>query len=312
MNEKERLIITLQHKEPEKVPHFEMMFQLTEEVFGKSFYTKNDYLFTSSESEKERMLHHNLELHSMICEKYNWCACGIYDMDDFVEGNIKCIRLARNEYFKDKIMTVAFNGNGTYGIPGGENMMDFSCAFYDRPEEMKEQAEKMCAASVELGKKQIDAGAELIIINTDYAFNTNPFLSPAMFSEFVTPYLEKIVKVLKQEGAYVILHTDGNIMPILPDLSSVGLDGIQSVDPQAGMDIAVVKKEYGDKLVLMGNVMCSLLQTGTEEEIRESVRYAVMNGKPGGGYIFSTSNVIFKGMPIENYHIMLDEFRKIW
>ena len=310
MNERERFFTTMHHKEPDKVPHFELVFQLTKEVFGRSFYTNDDYDMAMTGIEKERMVHSNLELYTLVCEKYNWCACPMYYLYD-EESNLESIKIARNQYFKEKIVTATFNGEGTFGIPDGNSMLDLSYAFFDRPDEMKKLAEEKCRKSIEWGSRQIEAGAELMIINTDYAFNANPFLSPAMFSEFVTPFLERIVRAFKQEGAYVILHTDGNIMPIMTDIASVGLHGIQSIDPQGGMDIARVKKEYGDKLVLMGNVKCSLLQTGTEEEIRESVRYAVLNSREGGGYIFSSSNCIFEGMPVENYHIMLDEYNRL-
>ena len=53
-----------------------------------------------------------------------------------------------------------------------------------------------------------------------------------------------------------------------------------------------------------------LLQTGTKAEIIESCRYAIESGRPGGGYIFSTSNVIFKGMPRESYDLMLNYYHQ--
>jgi uroporphyrinogen decarboxylase len=73
----------------------------------------------------------------------------------------------------------------------------------------------------------------------------------------------------------------------------------------AGVDIAEVKRVYGKRICLIGNVNCALMQTGTKEDILDSCRYAMENGKPGGGYIFSTSNVVFKGMPLESYKTMI-------
>jgi uroporphyrinogen decarboxylase len=35
------------------------------------------------------------------------------------------------------------------------------------------------------------------------------------------------------------------------------------------------------------------------------------HGKPGGRYIFSSSNCIFKGLPLESYHVMLDEYNRL-
>ena len=77
----------------------------------------------------------------------------------------------------------------------------------------------------------------------------------------------------------------------------------------AGMDIAITKKRCQGKMALMGNVQCNLLQDGPDEVIRKSALYCLENASPGGGYIFSTSNTIFKGMPLENYEYMLQVYR---
>jgi len=85
---------------------------------------------------------------------------------------------------------------------------------------------------------------------------------------------------------------------------------LHSLDPQAGIDIAEIKCLCGNKVCLIGNVNCGVLQTGTDEEVIESVRYALQNGMPGGGYIFSTSNCIYTGMRLSRYNLMLDIWRK--
>jgi uroporphyrinogen decarboxylase len=57
-------------------------------------------------------------------------------------------------------------------------------------------------------------------------------------------------------------------------------------------------------------VNCGLLETGTDEEVAASVRYALENGMPGYGYIFSTSNCVYTGMPLERYELMMEIWRK--
>jgi uroporphyrinogen decarboxylase len=77
----------------------------------------------------------------------------------------------------------------------------------------------------------------------------------------------------------------------------------------AGVDMKEMKRRAGNRICLIGNVNCALMQTGTDDEVLASCRYAMENGKPGGGYIFSTSNVIFKGMKKERYDLMLGYYR---
>jgi uroporphyrinogen decarboxylase len=79
----------------------------------------------------------------------------------------------------------------------------------------------------------------------------------------------------------------------------------------AGVDIKKVKELYGDRVALCGNVHCAALQTGTDEEVRASAEYCLTWAKPGGGYIFCTSNVPFKGMPPERYRMILDIWKQM-
>ena len=102
-------------------------------------------------------------------------------------------------------------------------------------------------------------GVDYICINSDYGYNLGPFISPKMLAEFVTSCLAEIVDAIHQLGVKAIVYFDGDLRQILPQLGSTGLDGYQSVDPQGYMDIAEVKRIYGDCLSLMGNVQASLL-----------------------------------------------------
>ncbi len=108
------------------------------------------------------------------------------------------------------------------------------------------------------------------------------------------------------DGMLMIKHTDGNIMPIIGSLVEAGPNALHSIDPMAGVDIHEVKRLYGDKVALCGNVHCAALQTGTDDEVRASAEYCLKYGGEGGGYIFATSNIPFKGMPPERYDMILD------
>lgn len=64
------------------------------------------------------------------------------------------------------------------------------------------------------------------------------------------------------------------------------------------------------KLALCGNVHCAAMQTGTEQDVIDSCLYALKHGKPGGGYIFTTSNIPFKGMELDRYLLVLDVWKQ--
>jgi len=171
----------------------------------------------------------------------------------------------------------------------------FAVDLRERPEAIHEEARRRCAGCLAQADQLIDAGAEFIMLVNDAAFNSGPFISPKHFREFVTPYLAQEVEHIKRRGAIAIVHSDGNLMPILEDMLAGGPHMLHSIDPMAGMDIAEVKRLTYGRTALMGNVQCNLLQDGPKAAIRESALYCLEHAAPGGGYVFSTSNTIFPG-----------------
>lgn len=297
MTERERLQCVLDGKIPDKVPHFELDFQLFEEVFGMTM--PNTYKCSQEDSMRYR--EQCFACWEQVLERYHWAALPINC--DYMISDAK-------KQFGDRALIMGFNGDGVFWMPPGNKIMEFVIDLYEHPEELHVQAKKKCRDAIELAKMQADMGVDVICINSDFGFNEGPFISPEMFAEFVTPYLTQIVGAIHDLGLKAILHSDGDLRKILDQLVSTGIDGYQSIDPQGHMDIAKVKEQYGQKLILMGNVKSAALQDSDPETIRQSVRYAMEYGMPGGRYIFSTSNCIFAGMPPENYEIMLDEYQK--
>ena len=167
--------------------------------------------------------------------------------------------------------------------------------------------------SLEFARKLDEKGHLLdgFALCSDYCFNVNPFFSPDNFDEFIVPYLKEVITEYRKMGYYTIKHTDGNIMPIVKQMADCGPDAIHSLDPQGGVSIPEVRKIIGNDIALVGNVNCGLLQTGTEEECRQDVLRALREGMANGrGYIFSTSNCVYTGLPLERYEMMMDLWKK--
>ena len=103
---------------------------------------------------------------------------------------------------------------------------------------------------------------------------------------------------------------DADRPAILDRMAECRPHAFHSLDPMAGVDIKAVKEQYGTRVCLCGNVHCAALQTGTEQEVRDSAEYCLRYGKPGGGYIFCTSNIPFRGMPVDRYRMILDIWKQ--
>ena len=312
MTPRERFIAALERRPlAGRVPHFELVFYLTMEAFGRVHPSHRHYGQWFQMEEKERELHRRdmAEIYLMTAERYEHSAIFLHPNPDGVEETIRLVDLIRemsgNRYFLMR------HGDATFSIPDGNHMMAFAYRLADEPEKVKAEADDMVNQALDRAEKLAQhSGLDGFALCADYCFNTGPFLRPSQFAEFVTPYLARLIQGYRDMGFYVIKHTDGNIMPILDQLIQTNPHALHSLDPQGGVDIAEVKRLYGDRVCLIGNVNCGKLDTGTVEEVVESARYALKHGMPGGGYIFSTSNCIYTGMRLSRYETMLEVWRR--
>ncbi|OGF47442.1 MAG: hypothetical protein A2452_02870 [Candidatus Firestonebacteria bacterium RIFOXYC2_FULL_39_67] len=295
-----------------RVPHFELVFFLTMEAFGKVHPSHRSYHQWDQMKEAERHFHREdmADVYIRTAEKYEHSAILIHENPGTEDERRKMAEIIRNRS-GDKYFLMA-SGDATYSLPQGDRMLEFSYRLADEPEKVKLEADMKVNEALKKAEALAKAKGALdgFALCSDYCLNSGPFLSPSQFSEFVAPYLKKLIKGYRDLGFYTIKHTDGNIMPIIEQLVDANPDALHSIDPQAGVDIAKVKKLYGDKICLIGNVNCGLMDSGTDEQTIESARYALKHGMPGGGYIFSTSNCVYTGMELKRYELILDVWKK--
>lgn len=304
MTGKQRMLTALGFAEPDRPPHFESMFELEFEAFGLHFPDRRDWAGFSP-TEKQAAIQACLEIYGRIIETYQWDALAVY----WPWGDPDGIRAARQAFPETLIGGMV--GGGLWCIDGISDWEQFAVDLAEAPERLREEAERRCRSALDRIDRLVEAGAEFIYLPHDVAFNAGPFISPRQFAWLVTPYWHRLVERVHQQGALAFIHTDGQLMPILDQLVSLGADCLQSLDPMAGVDIGEVKRLTYGKLALMGNVQCNLLQDGPDEAIVASARYCLDQGAPGGGYVYSSSNTIFPGLPLRHYELML-QVRDEW
>ncbi len=136
-------------------------------------------------------------------------------------------------------------------------------------------------------KKINELGFDFMIIPEDLAWKQGPMFSPKMFRELFLPRMKKVADKIKIPWIY---HSDGNLMPILDDLLTLGMNGLANIEPNA-MDINELKKKYGRRVCLVGNIdLHYTLTQGTPEETEAEVKKRIQEVGKGGGYILASSN----------------------
>jgi uroporphyrinogen decarboxylase len=190
-------------------------------------------------------------------------------------------------------------------------MAQFLMDMIENPGLVHELIEITLAHDIRATERVIQAGVDIVIFGDDYADKNSPLMSPRHFKEYILPGLKRCVDAAHQAGAYVIKHTDGNIMPILDMIVDTGIDGLNPIEPAAGMDIGFLKQRYGSRVALIGNIDCGyLLSQAPVAEVRRVTRETIQVAAPGGGYCLSSSNSIHSSVKPENFMAMIEAWRE--
>ncbi len=181
----------------------------------------------------------------------------------------------------------------------------------DHPAFVHELIEMTLSHDIRAMQRMVHAGVDVVILGDDYADKNSTLMSPRHFKEFILPGLKRCVDAAHEAGAYVVKHTDGNIMGILDMIVDTGIDALNPLEPAAGMDIGLLKRRYGGRIALIGNIDCGyLLSQAPVEEVRKITRDTIRVAAAGGGYCLSSSNSIHSSVNPENFMAMIETWRE--
>ncbi len=190
-------------------------------------------------------------------------------------------------------------------------MTNLMMNMYKNPEFVHAVAQMMLKFNLAQLDLLVEAGLDVLVIEDDIASTQSTLISLDHFQTFVNPYNRQIVDKAHEKGLKVVRHSDGNLWPLMDILLETGYDGINPLEPQAGMEIKRVKEYCGDKICLLGNIDCAdLLPSGTPDQVEQAVIQAIEDGAKGGGLILCSSNSLHPGVNPENCMAMFKAARK--
>lgn len=143
----------------------------------------------------------------------------------------------------------------------------------------------------------------------DLGYVKSPLISPAMYEELVLPNHKRICDRLLNDGVKPMLHSDGNVAPLIPGFMEAGFKGLHPLEAKAGLDVRQLKPQYGNSLVLYGNIDVRKL-SGTREDVEEEIASKVPVAKAGGGYIYHSDHSVPHSVSWENYRFAMELVRK--
>jgi uroporphyrinogen decarboxylase len=176
--------------------------------------------------------------------------------------------------------------------------------------------ERATEVQMQMNARLLEAVGEyvdIVHVADDLGGQPGPLLSLATYRELIKPYQARIFAALKaQAPVRLMLHSCGSVAAFLGDLIDIGVDILNPVQVSAaGMDTAVLKREFGRHLCFWGGVDTqTVLPFGTPEEVRAEVRRRISDLAAGGGYVLAAVHNIQKEVPPANVLAMLDAARE--
>lgn len=144
----------------------------------------------------------------------------------------------------------------------------------------------------------IDVGVDIITLSDDWGSNQNMLFSPRMWRKMIKPFAAKVVKRARERGVPVNLHSDGYILNVMDDIIEMGYSMTHPVQESAGMEPALIKERYGDKITVYGSLdVVDGLLTHQGEALDEYITQRFEIYAPGGGFIFNTGHFVQPDIP---------------
>jgi len=183
------------------------------------------------------------------------------------------------------------------------NFRIFSIAKMIMPEEVKRIMVERNEASLRYARAAArERLSPLFFIGEDIAYKNRLMFPPEYLRKEFIPLLKRLCGPLKDAGIITIFHSDGYLPDcIVDDLIEAGVEGLNPVEPLAGMDIAHLKEKYYGRLILVGNLDCSqVLPLSSEEKVVHETKKLIGTASAGGGHFIGSSSEITPSTPLGN------------
>ena len=303
MNSLERVLATIQHKEPDRVPlniwnYRGDVHKLVIEKHG-SLNKFNELLdidiFMPLTPPPCR---HNPDY---LEELMNMNVEDVHP-ESFLDPDEPSIYKDVEEYIRrykgDKAIFVNVWGvvESVYGFIGIESTLYLMATNPGKARELFAQVRDFSQRVVE---NLCGMNIDVLHITGDVGSNNSMLFSPQMWRELIKPFDTEIIAPAKKAGIPLSLHSCGYFTPVLPDFIEMGIQIFHPIQESAGMDQIEIKKEFGDRMTIHGGLDVRLLPRMSEKEVEEVVHRKMQALKPGGGFIFNTGHTIQPDTPLE-------------
>jgi uroporphyrinogen decarboxylase len=146
----------------------------------------------------------------------------------------------------------------------------------------------------------------------DYGAQKNLIISPASWRRLIKPRLDRLFAPFRERGLPILMHSDGQIQKILPDLVEIGLTVLNPVQPEV-LDHAWLRQNFGGVLAFYGGISTQTsLPQGSPGQVHQAVQRCIQDLAPNQtGLLLAPSHRMMTDIPLENVEAMLAAFQEL-
>lgn len=144
----------------------------------------------------------------------------------------------------------------------------------------------------------------------DLGYRHGPFFSPKHYEDQLHPVFKKLCDFFHKRDMQVFLHVCGNIKSLIPYFIEEGIDCIQPLEVKAGMDLVELKKEFGGEMAFMGGIDTRLMNLEDPRPLEKEIRTKVPVAMEGGGYFYHSDHSVPNTVSFQQYQRVIQLIRK--
>lgn len=319
MNSLERVVLTLQHKEADRVPIYPLLNSVARKLVGATYADLAKDPEICAKAYIELTEQYDLDvictLTDLSVEASDFGAKIIYDdeeaaypdhnerllksADDYL--NVEKINVADGKRMQDHIklcellveakadttpiVAFVFGPLGITSMLRGQQEMFLDLIL--EADKVKACVETVTQTLIEYLDKLIDTGVHAIMFDTLFA--SQSILSKEMWDEFEGPYIERLAKHVHDRGCMVMIHNCGNGIYFDVQIKRMKPEAISFLHvPDDCKDMQECCDKYGHITTLIGCIDPGTVITGSIEDIEDQARRDIDNFAKDGGFILST------------------------
>jgi uroporphyrinogen decarboxylase len=175
-----------------------------------------------------------------------------------------------------------------------------------------ELLDRITQIQLALIEQYLQLGVDGAYFGDDYGAQKNLILSPASWRALIKPRLARLFAPFRERGLPILMHSDGQIQKILPDLVEIGLTVLNPVQPEV-LEHAWLRQNFGGVLAFYGGISTQTsLPQGSPQQVRQAIRQCIQDLAPHGtGLLLAPSHRMMTDIPLENVAAMLAAFQAL-